>query len=107
LIGIRATSADLRRVGSIDAKTVGVAAAHDVAAAKVGVAQKPCQLHPGIEKGPATTCKSCNQQDEEKRERKNQAYVQEKNKGRKNEGRKEQGEEEGGVRLGHLPAACG
>jgi hypothetical protein len=46
LIRIRATSVDLRRVG-IDAKTVGVAAAHDIAAAKVGVAQKPCQLRPG------------------------------------------------------------
>jgi hypothetical protein len=52
LIRIRATSVDLRRV-RLDAKTVWVAAAHDVAAAKVRVAQKPCQLHPGW-KGPAT-----------------------------------------------------
>ncbi len=41
LIRIRATSADLRRV-CIDTKTVGVAAAHDIAAAKVRVAQKSC-----------------------------------------------------------------
>ena len=46
LIRIRATSVDLRRV-CIDAKTVGVTAAHDIAAAKVRVAQKPCQLRPG------------------------------------------------------------
>ena len=46
LIRIRATSVDLRRACSA-AKTVGVAAAHNIAAAKVRVAQKSYQLQPG------------------------------------------------------------
>ncbi len=45
LVRVRAASMDLRSV-RIDAKAFGVATAHDVAAAKVRVAQKPCQLRP-------------------------------------------------------------
>jgi hypothetical protein len=43
---MRATSVDLGRV-CIDAETVGIATAHDIATAKVRVAQKTCQLRPG------------------------------------------------------------
>jgi hypothetical protein len=86
----------------IGAKTVGVAAAHDIAAAKVGVAQKPCQLHPGLKRDRRRREKLPSAR---RRWKRKQAYVQEKGKGQRGGEVEDSKEKKRSYRLWHRQLA--